>query len=544
MRIGVRLPIGIVLALGVIVTAWAVLAPSHLSSLRHSTPRVLGLAAPADAPTPTITQPSYLVLLVVDGARPDYFTVPNTPHIQALRQNGTWYTNAMAGILESETPSGHATIDSGSEPKQDGILSFSWAKSDNSEVSLFSEGVVRQGLLERIMKAAGSPTIAGDVHEANPDARVVALSGYKYYAADALGGPDADAIMYFTTLKDGRFGPTAIPGHMPPASVLSDPTLISPNRNLQFTTENHLAMTLAANTFETMHQQVTLVNLPDSDWPLGHPWGADDDRKDVVKMMQHLDIDVGDLEDVYRKAGVLDRTLFVVTSDHGFQTIKHQIPDSMINNAVKRAGTSVIYDTHHTASYVWIKDESKAQTIAADLTSQKNRYIQSIYYRTQTANGTSRYIRATDAAAFLAPGVESANQYMLNTFNSPVGPDIAVFYREGTVGTPSSQKTWKGDHGGADWQAQHVPLLLSGPGVRQGYVSHHPARLEDVAPTALRLLGIPSGNMNGTILADALLHPASGETAAQATLDATLRPVITALRAESALEVKQYPASP
>jgi hypothetical protein len=539
MRPGYRLLAVIVALVAATGLLWAYPRSSPLSSLaRHAAPRVLGLAAPATTPTPTITKPTYLVLLVVDGAKPDYFSVPNIPHIDALRKSGAWYTNAMAGILESETPSGHATIDSGSEPRQDGILSFSWAGNNNKEVSLFSESVVRAGLLERVMKAADSPTIAGDVHAADPQAQVVALSGYKYYAADALGGPNADAIMYFTTLANGTFGPTAIPGHMPPKSVLDDPTLISPNRRLAFTTENHLAMTLAAHTFQTMHQKVTLINLPDSDWPLGHPWGADGDRKDVVTMMQHLDSDLDMLENVYRKAGVLDRTLFVVTADHGFVTIKHQVPDSVINNAVTRAGTSVIYDTHHTASYVWIRDESKAGTIAADLAGQNNPYIQSIYYRVQTSAG-SRYVRTTSAANFLTSGMESANQYLLNTFNSSTGPDIAVFYREGSVGTPASQKSWKGDHGGADWQAQHVPLLISGPGVRQGYVSHHPARLEDVAPTALHLLDIPSSDMNGLVLADALLQPTAQETVQQAALDKTLHPVIAALRRESTLEQHQ-----
>jgi hypothetical protein len=535
MRLGYRL-LAVITAL-VIAAGLLLVYPrsASLSTLAGHAPRALGLAAPAARSTLAIAKPTYLVLLVVDGAKPDYFTVPNIPHIDALRKSGTWYTNAMAGILESETPSGHATIDSGSEPKQDGILSFSWAGNTNKEVSLFSESVIRQGLLERIMKAAGSPSIAGDVHAADPHAQVVALSGYKYYAADALGGPDADATMYFTTLANGTFGPTAIPGHMPPQSVLKDPALISPNRTLAFTTENHLAMTLAAHTFQTLHQKVTLINLPDSDWPLGHPWGADDDRKDVVKMMQHLDSDLGTLENVYRKAGVLDRTLFVVTADHGFVTIKHQVPDSVINNAVTRAGTSVIYDTHHTASYVWIRDESKARAIASDLAGQKNPYIQSIYYRVPAGN-RSRYLRATSASNFLTGGMESANQYLLHTFNSPVGPDIAVFYREGSVGTPASQKTWKGDHGGADWQAQHVPLLISGPGVRQGYTSSHAARLEDVAPTALHLLGIPASDMHGIVLADALRKRTAQETAQQASLDKVLHPVIATLRRESTRE--------
>src|SRR5947209_11092440 len=69
----------------------------------------------------------YVVLIVLDGARREYFNVPGTPHIQSLIRNGTQYTNAFAGILESETPSGHVAIGTGSEPSKTGIPSFWWA---------------------------------------------------------------------------------------------------------------------------------------------------------------------------------------------------------------------------------------------------------------------------------------------------------------------------------------------------------------------------------------------------------------------------------
>lgn len=494
-------------------------------------PHVVATSAP-------ITQPSYLVLIVLDGARTDYFNVPNLPHIQALRKSGTWYNNAMAGILESETPSGHATISTGSLPRDDGILSFGWANSDKSTVSLFSESMVRQGGMERIMSAAGAPTIASLVHKENPSAKVVALSGYKYYAADALGGPNADVTMYYATRRDGRFGPTAIPGHVPPASVLNDPSVIVRSRTMGFTNENRLAMTLAAHTFNTLHQQVTLINLPDSDWPLGHPWGASRDPKDVKTLMQNFDTQLGDLEDTYRKAGVLDKTMFVITADHGFAPTYHKVPKAVIAGAVQRAGTSILRDTYHTGSYVWIKDSTRAATIAADITRQKNPYIQSVYYRTEGPNG-SGYQRATSSDRFKAAGMENANQYLLQTFNGETGPDIVVFFTEDAAGVAGSQSSWKADHGGADWEAQHVPLLMAGPGVRRHHTSNWPARLEDVAPTALTLLGMPTTGMDGSVLADALRAPTIQERDTQANLAKTLRPVIESLQTESTWEAKK-----
>jgi hypothetical protein len=480
--------------------------------------------------------PAYLVLIVLDGARPDYFTVPGIPHVKALLKSGTQYTNAWASILESETPSGHASITTGSQPRAHGILSFDWANSDNVSINLFDEQKIRSGMMEQYMRLAPAPSIAGLVHRQNRKAKVVALSGYKYYAADAMGGPDADVIMYYSDRPNGTFGPTAIPRHVPPASVLNAPGLVLRNRNYPLGAGNHLAMQLAKRTFHHLHQQVTLINLPEFDWPLGHINGANRDQRDVRTLMQGFDRDLANLRDTYRRAGVLNKTLFVLTADHGFAPIDHKISKNVIDNAIFAAGTKIIRDTYHTASYVWVQDETKAAAAAANIARTANPYIQSVYFRTMGQKGPL-YLRASGSDLFRAPGMENANQYLLSTFNGPNGPDIAVFMKEHSMVVAGGESTWKGDHGGAAWESQHVPLILSGPGIRRGYVSDYPARLMDIAPTALSLMRIPPTGMQGVPLADALQSPSAAQWKAQRAQGRVLRPVVLSLQAESRLEV-------
>jgi hypothetical protein len=48
-------------------------------------------------------QAKYLVLIVLDGARPDYFGLTRLPNVDALRAEGVQYVNAMDGILETGT---------------------------------------------------------------------------------------------------------------------------------------------------------------------------------------------------------------------------------------------------------------------------------------------------------------------------------------------------------------------------------------------------------------------------------------------------------
>lgn len=481
----------------------------------------------------------YVVLMVLDGARPEYFDVPNIPHVQALIKGGTRYTNAFAGILESETPSGHASIGTGSEPGRNGILSFWWADSRNVKVDLFDPTKIRDGDLEKIISQNRVPTLAGQVHAKNAGAKVVALSGSKYYAADAIGGPDADMIMYFYGTADGEFVPTFVPRHAPPKGILNAPGLTAKSHGLTLGLENHLAMRLAATTFEKARQQVTMINLPEFDWPLGHVDGGVISMKQAETLMQSFDRDLAMLQAAYERAGVLDKTIFVMMADHGMMPLSHRIPETDIQQAVERAGGTTVTEAYSSGTYVWLKDSSRALQAARHIAALKNPLIQSVYANVKTSKGMV-YERVTSGALQRAGGVENANQYLLQTFNGPNGPDIVVSLAEGVGIEPGGQASWKGDHGGLSWQAQHLPLVLSGPGIRANHVSSYPARLIDVAPTLLGLLGASHKGMQGTVLADALMRPTSVEARKQKALAAHLVPVVQALQRESALETAAH----
>jgi predicted AlkP superfamily pyrophosphatase or phosphodiesterase len=105
---------------------------------------VLGENVGHQTKAPPAPRAEYLVLFVLDGGRPDYFGLTRLPHVDALRAHGVQFTHAIDGILESETPSGHTTLATGSTPRRNGILGFNWAQNDD-DYSLFSPTVVRSG---------------------------------------------------------------------------------------------------------------------------------------------------------------------------------------------------------------------------------------------------------------------------------------------------------------------------------------------------------------------------------------------------------------
>jgi arylsulfatase A-like enzyme len=87
-----------------------------------------------------------------------------------------------------------------------------------------------------------------------------------------------------------------------------------------------------------------------------------------------------------------------------------------------------------------------------------------------------------------------------------------------------------------------VPLVIKGPGVKRGVLSDFPARLMDVAPTVLTLLGIQPTNMDGVVLADALIAPTRAQENAQDALTPALTAYQRAIIARSQADVAaQHP---
>lgn len=509
--------VGLYLAFATLVAAEA----AHVLHQRSSHPLSRTYVPFAAAATP-----KYLVLMVLDGARPDYFGVTALPHVDALVQQGTQFTNAFAGILEAETPTGHTTIATGSRPTNDGILGFDWGSS-TSRYSLFNPD--QMGTVEQIIQDSHAPTIAGLYKKKFPEARVVALSGHKYYAAAPLGGPDADAIMYYEGDPQGHYVPVAVPGHTPPPGILDAPGVTMPTTSLKNGQEDSLATNLAITSVKVMHPRLLLINYPEFDWPLGHLDGGMLDRSAVAQDMRNFDADLARIEDTYRAEGILDQTLFVVTADHGMMPISRFVPATVLDNALSSAGTTATDAAANSAEFVWLADPSKAETVAQNIVNAKDVGIQSAYYLS-SVGGHPRYVAANRSQ--LTDSEELANQYLLSSLMNGHQPDVVVVGKEGS--SFSDPKTnWKADHGGPTWQSEHMPLIIAGPGIKAGQVITAPAQLDDIAPTVLEDMGVQPTGMQGSVLTDAFVSPPQQDTKGREDEISTLTPVVDSLIQQS-----------
>lgn len=456
-----------------------------------------------------VTAAQYLVLIVLDAFRPDYMDLAPMPALQALMKEGTSYDRAWVGQLESYTPTGHGSLSTGSLPKRDGVLGFEWRDPATNKEALdaWPEEVVA-GKLERDLKASGTASIPAAIKAADRSATVVSLSSEKVYAADAMGGPAADYILYHWRPQAGPSAllPTAMAGHNPPQSFFEHPGLQVDWPLGHYTDWDWLSGRLALTSFEVFRPRALLINLPGAD-AYGHPYGGPAGPSVMKKVVAGLDRNIARVVKAYKDAGLYDQTLFVVTADHGMVPNTQCVDGTVTKYAVTGAGGQYYFHTGGTAADIYLHNPAKGRAVSEAMAAVPG--VAAAYYHRRTG-GQFEYVPAPGQK--IAPALDDVYHFLLSTFDGPAAPDVVAPFHENTIGRKYTQLY--GDHGGLNWGAQHIPLVFRGPGVRSGALSHHPARLIDVAPTVLCLLGL-SAAMDGTVLADALTDPTATEVAAE-----------------------------
>ena len=496
-----------------------------------------GPRAPLPARTPR------LVLIVLDAFRSDYQALAPMPNLSRLMARGSTFTNAWVGQLESVTPASHATISTGATPRRQGIIGFSWRDpATKSEVYGGWYDEVLAGRLERQLKSHNVNSIPQAVKAHDPTARVVALSSEKYYAADAMGGPAADYIIYGLP-RGATIKTQGIPHHVPPASFLANKKLSRawPLRYSQF---DEFAMTMALQALHDFDPRILMINLPACD-TYGHATGGPN-RPDVMsKLVAGADLQIGRLIKAYGDRGLLNDTIFVVTGDHGMVPNTYQVQDTVIKDAIRAAGGDYLFHTGGSAAFIWLRNPQAAPVVAQRLVDTVPHAAFAHYQAMQ--NGGYVYQPVSPSGQGIDPALEAAHQYLLSTCNGPLAPDIALTLPENMVvrnridgGGNSSH----GNHSGGTWGVQAVPLILAGPGVKAGAVLDFPARLMDIAPTVLTLMGIAPTGMDGVQLSDALLRPTTAEQRATDTLTPTLMSYQRAIAGRSAADVLAQKAAP
>src|SRR5579884_2962258 len=435
-------------------------------------------------------RPEYLVVITLDACRPDYLQLADMPVLNSLIKSGTSYDRAWVGQLESETPTGHVSLSTGATPRHTGVIGFEWRNPRTGKEALDGwPKWVRAGDLERDLKASNANSIPRAVKAAEPHAKIVTVSSEKVHAADGMGGPWADYILFHERVGSGRntLLPRGMPGHTPHPDFFRPASLHSHLPLTSFFQWDALSDTMALHALTQFRPKVLMVNLPGID-VYGHAAGGPVNEFVMRQVVEGADRSLGRIMDAYRRAGIVEKTLVVVVGDHGMVSNTHTVAKETVQRAVTAAGGRYFFHTGGTAADIYLHNPWHARAVAEQVA--RIPHVAGAYYLAR---------------------------------------------RENTIG--EAYDVARGDHGGLNWGAQHVPLVLSGPGIASGVVSHFPARLIDVAPTVLRRLGIKPSRMDGVVLADALTDATAAEVAAQTALAAPLTAIQDGIMAAAEADI-------
>ena len=483
--------------------------------------------------------PDYLVLISIDACRPDYFTFSDIPNIRSLMKEGVSYENAWVGQLRNNTPPGHTSMATGAFPRNDGVLCFGWRDPMNQLLTGQAPTTwknVTDGYFNGLIKKSGATSIGTLFRQAHPGAKVAAVSSDKFSAAAGLGAESADYIVFsksggsvtdYEHNASNTLTPAGVEGHLAPDAVMRDPSLTREKTGKY--DSDPWAMDMALKLVEAERPQILLINLPDTD-EAGHFSGGINHPEVMGPVVSTADRQIGRLIQAYKEAGIYERTVWVVTADHGMNPSEHYISQARINSIIAESGTR---GNEQPEFYLW--NQAKTAEVAENIAKALLPGIHGVYYLSHDSAGRYQYLPSPTTTSLITGDLDRCYRYLTSTYASEKSPDIFIVEGENWRQDYKSFGLWlmPGSHDTVTWASQHIPLVIAGRGTKAGAVLQSPARLVDIAPTVLRLMGIAPRHMDGVILADALVDASAADVAAQASLNSELAPLEKALKQSS-----------
>ena len=441
---------------------------------------LLGTLLPPDS-LQAETIPRHVILLSIDGLRPDYYLHPeqyhlNIPHLRSLLQRGS-YAQSMLGVYPTLTYPSHTTIVTGVRPARHGVVSnFIFAPS--------------QGLLNWYLKSADIQTKT--LWEAAKDKglKTAIVTWPASYGARvdylipenlALTTDIADLIRQGSTeglFEDlaKQFGPiTLLPINDPAGCISLD----------KMTTD------FAAEIMRRYKPNLLFMHLLDVDHEQ-HISGIDTPQ--VFASFERIDTLIGSMIEATQQAGILDQTTFIIVGDHGFLPVHASLDFNalLVKNgllSVDQAGKivqwSVFVQGNGGSAAVYVKDRNDKALIAR-------------------VNETLR----SEIAARYAGIVHIIEREHLDQLGAFPGALWALEAADGYYFSSSSPKPqvlnpsdpFRGMHGYLPTNPQMATgFIASGSGIRPGVVIPS-LRMLDIAPTIATLLDLELPSAEGVPL--------------------------------------------
>jgi len=334
------------------------------------------------APSALAVQPSRVLIIVLDQARPDTITRYGMKNVQKLQRDGENFPNAYVGHMAAETVISHNVITSGQLPKHmgwtnevyrdtDGVLGTAGNYYITSSMSCAEfKSLIEHGNYPKIQDyldskfgesssfatftqkrtsacTSGHTSAAADGNGTDPEDIILQIRGSRRVCTNEQwrqpesgnGAPPAwiDTITggcanrWWTDQTAGAYGT----GSLSPANIYPlDGNRFVPGRDpAHIGGDNWSANAAIEEINNDPNWHGMMVSLGGID-KLGHMWGPEDkgeggaapgsdaEMRHLPFVAKNADIQVGRIVDALEAKGQLDETLIVITADHAAQTGK------------------------------------------------------------------------------------------------------------------------------------------------------------------------------------------------------------------------------
>ena len=279
--------------------------------MKRTAPAILGALFLVAVPLAAQPRADHVVLVSVDGFRPDFY-VPGSswpaPNVQQMARDGA-HAEGVHGVFPSVTYPSHTTIVTGALPARHGVYyNRPFEPAGQTGHWYWHESAIQVPTLWDAVRAAGRETaaISWPVTVGAP----IDLLVPEVYSLD----PNVDRLL---PMREG-----STPGLWQELEREATGRLNLRNYSSNYITRDDTTGAVAAYVLETYRPALVALHLISTD-RFQHEQGRESDV--ARRAVAGADRAIGAIRDAAERAGILERTAFVITGDHGFVDLHTQV---------------------------------------------------------------------------------------------------------------------------------------------------------------------------------------------------------------------------
>jgi predicted AlkP superfamily pyrophosphatase or phosphodiesterase len=405
----------------------------------------------------------HVIIVTIDGFRPDFYedTSWHAVHLQELVKEGT-HALEVNSVFPSVTYPSHTTIVTGVQPATHGVYYNSVFEPEVSTGKIYwNDSSIHSETIWAAARAKGLK-VSSLFWPVSADAPVT----YNIPDIGSLGEKAREQYStpagFVDTLKAQVFGGVdhISYGHDPNVGKIAAYVIAKDQPNL-----------MTVHLFSVDHAEHTVGRQGDM----------------VKESIAGADSAVGYIMDALKAAGIWKTTVLIVTGDHGFMDVTHNVHPNVwlkqagLLNDAKTGDWKAQFNTAGGSTYLYLKDPTDQQTL-----SQVKALLNGL------PDSAKAYFRIVDRAEIDKIGGNPEVAMALSGENGAAfGNDVnGEAIRPGKGGT----------HGyfPLDFHGIRTGFIAVGPDIKKGGVITQ-MNLRDIAPTVAKLLGFPFPSAVGTV---------------------------------------------